>query len=766
MATHQPPAVENLDIVAPLSNPAPTLEDADYFNEAQWAVLMSIMDAVIPSIHGEPIEPQNIAVLSVPQDEYNTAVNHVRSNITGLQETQLLGGYFQEKPSDNPRFQALLKRTLTLYTREDAKKGFSFILSALNTTVGSYLLTGYSTPIHQQPIHIRQAIIQGWRTSYLPTLNLIYKQMTLVGKNHWLKTSPSLPKLSGFPKAPDHYKPGPYYEYDFIQVSAGSEPEILETDAIIIGSGCGGAVCAKNIAEAGHRVLVVEKSYYYKPEQLPMSEEEAGAHLFENGGIETSDDASISIIAGSNWGGGGTVNWSASLQTQDFVRKEWSEDRGLSFFGTAEFQTCLDRVCHRMGVSADHVRHNFANAAVIEGARKLGYTAKAAPQNTGGEEHFCGHCGMGCGASQKQGPVVTWLPDAAKAGAKFMEGFQVDKVLFDDSNGTKKATGVQGIWISRGGHGGVDGPLSERTTREVIIKAKKVIVSCGSLWSPVILLNSGLKNDQIGRNAYLHPVNTVLAVFKEEVRPWEGGILTSVCTSFENLDGHGHGVKLEVTCGLPALALSQMSWNSGFDFKLQALKYRHTAAFISIARDRDPGRVYQDPATGRPRIQYTPSPFDRANAMEGVLALAKICYVSGAIEIRATIAGTKPFIRSPEELNSAGGAANELDPGVTDPRFAQWLAEVKAAGNKPPNACWASAHQMGSNRMSAHEKDGVVDWKGKVWGTQDLYVSDASVFPSASGVNPMVTNMAISDWISRGVCRELNNSGMGVGARL
>lgn len=44
---------------------------------------------------------------------------------------------------------------------------------------------------------------------------------------------------------------------------------------------------------------------------------------------------------------------------------------------------------------------------------------------------------------------------------------------------------------------------------------------------------------------------------------------------------------------------------------------------------------------------------------------------------------------------------------------------------------------------------GVVDPTGKVWGTEGLYVSDASVFPSASVVNPMITNMAISDWISR-----------------
>jgi hypothetical protein len=74
-----------------------------------------------------------------------------------------------------------------------------------------------------------------------------------------------------------------------------------------------------------------------------------------------------------------------------------------------------------------------------------------------------------------------------------MEGFQVEKVLFDQSNGIKKAVGVKGLWTSRNSGGGVDGPLSGRIVREVIVKGKMVIVSCGTLWSPIILLNSGLK---------------------------------------------------------------------------------------------------------------------------------------------------------------------------------------------------------------------------------------------------------------------------------
>jgi hypothetical protein len=242
--------------------------------------------------------------------------------------------------------------------------------------VGSLILTGSTTPFHHQSIHVRTSILDGWRQSYLPPLPTLYKSFTALGKSLWFKTSPTFSKLAGFPKVPQPYKPGPHYEYEFLQFPPGDSPEVIETDVIIVGSGCGGGVCAKNLSEAGHRVLVLDKSYYYPPSQLPMSETEAGIHLFENGGVDVSDDSSISVIAGSTWGGGGTVNWSVSLQTQGFVRKEWAEDRGLKFFGTEEFQNCLDRVCDRMGVSADHIRHNHGNQVLLEGARKLGYHAK------------------------------------------------------------------------------------------------------------------------------------------------------------------------------------------------------------------------------------------------------------------------------------------------------------------------------------------------------------------------------------------------------
>jgi choline dehydrogenase-like flavoprotein len=221
----------------------------------------------------------------------------------------------------------------------------------------------------------------------------------MLSKQTWIKITPTLSRVLGIPRVPVGMVPGKGFDYEFIQFPPGdsNEPAVIETDVIIVGSGCGGGVSAKNLAEAGHRVIVAEKAYHWTPDHFPMSESNGWNHLFMNGAFISSDDTTISVVAGQSWGGGGTVNWSASLQTQGFVRREWA-DRGLPFFTSAEFQDSLDRVCERMGVSTEYIQQNRTNQLLMEGARKLGYSYKAVPQNTAGKQHQCGHCTFGCGS--------------------------------------------------------------------------------------------------------------------------------------------------------------------------------------------------------------------------------------------------------------------------------------------------------------------------------------------------------------------------------
>lgn len=740
-----------------LDSPLPPIlqPDGEPLNDAQWETLLAIVDAFIPAI--EAGDGLSSKALIVSREEYDATLKEVQAVTDSAAPEGIAKAYLAESASSNPMLRPLLHRMIADFVRKAERDGISMILSTLGTRAGSLLLTGSTTPFHLQPVNYRHQVLQNWMNSYIPPLRAGGKQLSLLAKSLYVKTSATLPKVLGFPRVPVHGNVGDGYDFQFIQIPPGQKPEELETDVIIVGSGCGAGVAAKNLAEAGHRVIVAEKMYHFTPQHLPMTEAEGGVHLFENGGANFSDDGSMLVLTGAAWGGGGTINWSASLQTQEYVRREWAEQDGLPFFTSNDFQKSLDRVCARMGASGDDIDHNPTNKVLLEGGRKLGYTVKPVPQNSGGTKHYCGYCTYGCGSCEKQGPAVSYLPDAHKAGAQFIEGLEVERVLFEKVKGKQTAVGVLGTWRGRDVHGGVAAPFSERTTRKVIIRAKRVIVSGGSMQSPLLLLRSGLRNPHIGRHLHLHPCNFLGCIFDEPTRPWEGGILTAVVSSLENLDGAGHGPKLEALTMMPSTLLVGVPWSSGPNFKAFSANFSHMSAYISLVRERDAGRVYPDPHDGKVRVDYTPSPHTRTLALEGILAMAKMAYVSGARRIFTVNQYVPEFTRE----NVPPGVE---DPGINDPKFVEWLAMVKKKGLTIPETTFGSAHQMGSCRMSAKAKDGVVDGKGKVWGTEGLYVMDASVFPSASGVNPMVTNMAITDWTSTLLARELTTLATG-GAR-
>lgn len=364
--------------------------------------------------------------------------------------------------------------------------------TVFSSSMSAFVLTGYYAPFHQHPVHIRESILKGWHNAWLPSMRLISRSLVKMAQTCWLNASPTFRHVTGYSDVPLNWKPAPSFDFKFLQfppgpAANGPEEATIDTDVVIVGSGCGGGVAAKVLAEAGHRVVVVEKGYYFPPSMLPMTGPAASRYLFDKG-VSTSVDNSIGIAAGSTWGGGGTVNWSVSLQTQDFVRKEWAAG-GLGFFDGPEYQQCMDRVCERMGVATEPVVQSHRGQVLLDGSKKLGWKAGVCPQNSGGAQHSCGHCTMGCGSNEKMGPAACWLPDAANAGADFVEGFDVERVVLENG----RAAGVVGTWTSRDAKGGVSGPLEDRLVKRLHIKAKRVIVACGALRSPLLLLRSGLE---------------------------------------------------------------------------------------------------------------------------------------------------------------------------------------------------------------------------------------------------------------------------------
>ncbi|KAL6351779.1 hypothetical protein LRP88_14927 [Fusarium phalaenopsidis] len=594
-------------MAGPSSVGLPEAPNPDPLPEAQWHTLLAVMDTVVCSCQRN--EPRDVDATALSDAEYEKAMVHLRQNTSlDLSDTSTFDAFLAEKPSEIPLFRDILKRMLAGFPHDKLATLHS-VLSLIDNWTTTLPLTGRLTPFSKLSIKDRTRVLHSWRTSSLASFRVLFKQLSQIAKHVYVRASPLFDEVTGYPSAPSGWHPVESYPFEFMDFNTSRTPIQLETDVIVVGSGCGAGVVARAIATAGHRVIVVDKSYHFQTSSLPFDHSEGFFHLFEQSGMLASEDGSITVTAGSCFGGGGTVNWSACLQTQNTVRDEWADERGLTFFKSSEFQTHLDSVCERMGVSDEFIRHNHGNSALLEGGRKLGFSAKPVPQNTGNCEHHDGHCAMGCWRGEKQGPVNGWFPDAAQCGAKFIQGFKVDRVLF-------------------------------KKKREV---------------------------------------------------------------------------------------------------------------FIAITRDRDSGQVLIDPARGTPRVAYTPSKFDTRSNLMGMIALAKILYVQGAREIHPALPGLRPFIRTRE------GSENPVDDsaGITDMRFQSWLKEMEAHGNKTPETSFCSAHQMSSCRMSAKESEGVVDEFGKVWGFEGLYVADASVLPSASGVNPMVTIMAICERIGSTIAKDL-----------
>jgi len=197
----------------------------------------------------------------------------------------------------------------------------------------------------------------------------------------------------------------------------------------------------------------------------------------------------------------------SGIQLPYFVREEWAK-QGLPYFTSPGYQKSLDAIVERLGISDKFLKHNTANRLLLEGCHKLGYPTKDIPQNTGHQEHSCGWCGFGCRFGEKQGTMMTFLQDAKDFGAQFMQDTFVERILIRKG----KAIGVVG----------------SQNGRKVTIKANKVVVSAGSIHSPALLQRSGLKNKNIGKNLFLHPVSYVFGKFEEEINCYEGSIMTAV----------------------------------------------------------------------------------------------------------------------------------------------------------------------------------------------------------------------------------------------
>ena len=167
------------------------------------------------------------------------------------------------------------------------------------------------------------------------------------------------------------------------------------------------------------------------------------------------------------------------------------------------------------------------------------------------------------------------------------------------------------------------------------------------------------------------------------------------------------------------------------------LRYRGAMPLVLVQRDSGEGGSVRAARDGSLIIKYTPTQHDKDSLMKGLQGSAEILVAAGAVEVGTSHINDTGF-------KPAQGSLKE------------YLESIERRGMKDHEIGLFSAHQMGSCRMATSPSQGAVDPNGELWECDDLYVMDASVFPTASGSNPMVTVASISYMLSQRLCSLLN----------
>jgi choline dehydrogenase-like flavoprotein len=453
---------------------------------------------------------------------------------------------------------------------------------------------------------------------------------------------------------------------------------------------------------AGHRVVVLEKGSYFHGADFRGAELAATRGLFEKQGLLTTRDGALVVMAGSTVGGGTTVNWMTSLRTPDAVLAQWERECGVAGAAGPEWQASLDAVCKRLHVGTGESTPNAQNARLIAGCEALGYRWRVLPRNALGCRD-CGHCCFGCRFGAKQDVRTTWLADACGRGAVLVPGCDVERITL---------------------HGGTStGALGRVNGHRLAVRARVVVAAGGSIHTPALLRRSGLSHPQIGRNLFLHPTTAVFGLYDEPVEAWRGAMQTAVCDHFADR-GDGYGFVVEVPPLHPGLAALGLPWRDAAGHRRLMSSLRHLAAFIVIGRDREGGRVSIDRA-GRPVLDYKVSAADARQVLQGAQEAVRLHAAAGA----HTIGG--PFNNLPEVSPRRGGVEAHL-------------AAVGRRGVAANDLTLFSAHQMSSCRMGGDRRRAPVRPDGATWEVGNLFVADGSALPTSTGVNPMISIMALA----------------------
>jgi hypothetical protein len=177
-------------------------------------------------------------------------------------------------------------------------------------------------------------------------------------------------------------------------------------------------------------------------------------------------------------------------------------------------------------------------------------------------------------------------------------------------------------------------------------------------------------------------------------------------------------------------------WDSPTQFERRISHHANTSFIGLLLRDRVPGQVTID-RSGRPIVHYRLSPYDQRHVRTAAEGAARALLAAGAQEIYST---------QNREVGLKADGSDSVE---------AWLRRVDRVGWGNNQTYYVSFHQMGTCRMGSRPETSVATANGEVHQVKNLFVADASLFPTASGVNPMLTAVALAHYVAQGIKRDL-----------
>lgn len=480
--------------------------------------------------------------------------------------------------------------------------------------------------------------------------------------------------------------------------------EDVSCDVVIVGSGAGGAIAARELVRAGLDVVIVEEGGPITRDrvqrQLPVE------RLFDayrdQGLTATFGSPVISLPMGRAVGGTTVVNSGTCFRTPDWVLDRWAQ-RGLDGLAPHALGPYFDEVDDLIGVAPVPDEILGPNGEVFRrGADALGLKNEAIRRNARGC-HGHGQCAFVCPIDAKQAMHVSVLPGALAGGAQLFAGCKVKKVLVENG----RAHGVVAT---------VHDPQGGARRGELRVFARAVVLAAGAIFTPALLLRQRLANSsgQVGRNLVIHPAVGTTARFDADLRAWKG-----VMQNHHVDELIRDGILLEATFPPPGLGYSAGSLpGAGREQKELFAQYPHMAAAGSVISDEGVGRVRA--VGGGAVIRYDLTETDAAKIVRGIELAARIFFAAGATRVYPMLPGL-PAIDSPDDVRR-----------ITETRC------------RPGDLKVSAYHPMGTCRMGPDPQSSVVDPRGQAHDVPGLWVLDASTMPSSTVVNPQVTIMAMA----------------------